>query len=355
MRAASAGIAAALGVALFAAATGAQPLSCGPVNRGRPNAANDGCACEPGFRQQLHQGALRCRPAPRRRQRRAVQPPPTPVPAAPPVAPPPPPPPRPSGPEVPTCPPTTVLVPSGFAPGFLREGATNVPVAVVAFCLDRTEVTVADWRRCEAAGRCPAPATTVTEASYEDAETARFWSRFCTAGIPGFDAHPINCVDHDAAIAYCRANGGGLPSEIAWEYAARGAEGRRYPWGAEAPAAPFANASRPDTRRYMVSLGEAPSWEVMEGADDGWPTTAPVGAFPRGASPFGALDMVGNVAEWTSSTGADPGSFVARGGSWREADPARLDALFRQERPAAHRTPIIGFRCVRSPTWAPAP
>jgi iron(II)-dependent oxidoreductase len=83
----------------------------------------------------------------------------------------------------------------------------------------------------------------------------------------------MNCVTRDQAAEYCQAQGGRLPTESEWEYAARGTDGRLYPWGNEPP----------DRTRF---------W----GGDDdrycpGCPTI--VGRFPKGASPFGVLDMIG--------------------------------------------------------------
>ena len=97
----------------------------------------------------------------------------------------------------------------------------------------------------------------------------------------------------------------------------------------------------------------------MYDADDGWPATAPVGSYPDGASPFGALDMAGNVAEWTAD---GYGRFVGehdvtnpsahfnkvfRGGSWEDDDPARVRADTRDGGAKALRYVMLGVRCAR--------
>lgn len=155
---------------------------------------------------------------------------------------------------------------------------------------------------------------------------------------PGYADHPVAETTWAGARAYCRWRRGWLPTEAEWEAAARGTDGRLYPWG-DAP---------PDPERAFVSgrTGE----------------TAPVGGRPAGASPFGALDMSGSMAEWTNSlkrpypyqpedgreNPTAEGERVTRGGDYRfDTAPETLTATHRNgfsnapERGHRH----IGFRC----------
>jgi formylglycine-generating enzyme required for sulfatase activity len=225
-------------------------------------------------------------------------------------------------------------------------------VTLSPFCIDRTEVTVAAYRACVQDGGCPPPSATVDWKDIKPEEKAK-WRQYCTWGRSGLDQHPINCVDWNQATTYCEWTGGRLPTEAEWEYAARGKDGRIYPWGNE----------RPDATRLNACGGEC-SPSHMYAGNDGWPATAPVGSYPEGASPFGVLDMVGNVWEWTADGFAayseepvtDPqrvqsdGSLrVFRGGSWTNVDPAWVRAGYRNKRDPGSRTMILGFRCARTP------
>jgi len=139
-----------------------------------------------------------------------------------------------------------------------------------AFWIDRTEVTNSQYRKCVEAGACPEP---------------RCWMYGDYNG-PG---QPVVCVTWDDARAYAAWAGGRLPTEAEWEKAARGTDGRIYPWGDEF-----------DGSRLNYCDRNCAGDRKDTGADDGYAVMAPVGSYPAGASPYGALDMAGNVWEWVA-------------------------------------------------------
>jgi formylglycine-generating enzyme required for sulfatase activity len=144
----------------------------------------------------------------------------------------------------------------------------------------------------------------------------------------GRGRHPVVLVAHADAAAYCAWRGAQekrrlrLPTEAEWEKAARGPDGRIFPWGNEF-----------DPAR-------------LNSADKGPYDTVPVGGYPSGKSPYGLYDMAGQVFEWTSTPDARrPGSFIVKGGSWDDL-PGVTRAAARHSRPAMLKHILIGFRCV---------
>ena len=179
-----------------------------------------------------------------------------------------------------------------------------------SFLIDRTEVTVADYRRCIRSGKC--------------AQSTAMTGTDCNFRKSGRDDHPINCVDWVGAAAYCRAQGKRLPTDDEWEKAARGTDGRVYPWG---------NKRDP---RLANLVGEL----------DGYDKTAPVGSFPLGASPYGVLDMVGNVSEWTADWFYRGRNRSLRGGA-AYGSPIIANVLYRNNTQPANWSAHIGFRCAK--------
>jgi formylglycine-generating enzyme required for sulfatase activity len=269
-----------------------------------------------------------------------------------------------------------VLVPGGTFTmgntGGFGDNGMSPPhtVTVSAFCMDKTEVTVASYRRCAQEERngikCSEPPTTVYWNGFSKAQN-KFWSQFCNGGRADRDTHPLNCVDWDQASTHCRWTGGRLPTEAEWEFAARGTDTRAYPWGDEAPTSKHLNACGTECRAAVAQAG----WtydKILYEEDDGAATTAPVGSYPRGASPFGVLDMAGNVAEWAADWFAryphtdapmvdpkgpeKPGEDEERAiRSWGwDLDEAFLARVaIRTGRHATMRFHTVGFRCVHAP------
>ena len=154
------------------------------------------------------------------------------------------------------------------------------------------------------------------------------------SALSGLDDHPVVQVSANDAAAFARHHRLRLPSEEEWEFAARGLDGRRYPWGNAPP-------EQGNLRRANFGTLEccAPSRR------DGFARTAPVGKYAAGVSPFGLHDMAGNVWEWTSSRfpGA-PGDVVIRGGGWGN-DPYCLRVSYRHGNPPDIGLDMVGFRC----------
>ena len=218
----------------------------------------------------------------------------------------------------------------GLAAGLPPGETPQATLSVSAFYVDQTLVTNADYKMfVDAHPGWPVP--------YLDDSLARSynWDKTTRTFPAGRDAYPAVLVTWHDAVAYCQWAGGRLPTEAEWEKAARGSDGRIWPWG---------NA-----------------WDAakLNSAEGGIGDATPVGHFPAGASPYGALDMAGNVWQWTSSLDQaypynsadgreDPntaGLRVTRGGAWLFGAVANRTAMRNRFDPDSASL-SIGFRCV---------
>jgi formylglycine-generating enzyme required for sulfatase activity len=241
--------------------------------------------------------------------------------------------------------PDRVTIPAGeFTMGSNTAGERDERpehrVTLRAFAMDRTEVTRANYFRCVRARICEEPY--LPRPTFRDPQ------------------QPVVAVSWFAARAYCRWTGGRLPTEEEWEKAARGTDGRIYPWGNDAPT--------PERAVYHLRMNV------------GHP--AAVGTHTAGDSPFGLHDMAGNVWEWTESV-YDPYAYtrpattptcetalaafadlrhrndnsftgamgiptqcqrVLRGGAWNYW-PDGLRSSNRVHHEPTGRYPVSGFRC----------
>jgi len=260
------------------------------------------------------------------------------------------------------CPKGMTFVPGGtFAMGAEAGDETRVDetpqhtVKVASFCLDTTEVTVAQYAACSS---CTAAAAKI-DVEGITSRAQSFWSRFCNSRRPDRQDHPANCVDWYQAQAYCEAQGRRLPTEEEWEYAARGPDGRAYPWGGDPPSAERLNGCGRECSELLTGLlqqlDSSKSWDSMYPGDDSFAATAPVGRFTAGASPWRLLDMAGNVWEWTASPycpydrpQCGDSRRVVRGGGWRTPDVTDVRVTRRVPGAPRARTHTIGIRCARS-------
>jgi formylglycine-generating enzyme required for sulfatase activity len=222
-----------------------------------------------------------------------------------------------------------------------RNETPQREVYVSAFSIGRTEVTNAEYERCVRVGGCT-PLDFERCIFFVDGEHVRGGRLDAAQARPD---SPAVCVSWEQAAAYCRHAGGALPTEAQWEKAARGVDGRVFPWG---------NAWDP----LRANWGEG----AHPGTLDGQVTTAPVGSFPEGASPYGALDMSGNVWEWVADWYAEdahaqgplrdpPGPVtgtarIMRGGGYAaQAFAQRTTKRVPRDPPGGYVN--IGFRCAR--------
>ncbi len=235
-------------------------------------------------------------------------------------------------------------------------------VEVDAFCLDRREVTVAEYRECSGAGECKRayrdsfwPQGSMEAREWKSSRKA--YSPLCNENHEDRGEHPINCVTWNQAVAYCKRAGKRLPTESEWEFAARGSDGRVYPWGDEVPSAEHLNACGTECSAWQTEAGVS-GHGVMYEADDGHPATAAVGSFPKGTTERGLLDMTGNVFEWTDDPflpypnreGEPPDAVpdmnrVIRGGAFNSVEPEHTDPALRYPMDASAHSHGIGFRC----------
>lgn len=218
-------------------------------------------------------------------------------------------------------------------------------VSVGTFFLDETEVTVSEYRACVEAGECPEPPANTGEGPAEDS--------LCNYRLPHRERHPVNCVTLPEAATFCSWAQKRLPTEEEWEYAARGAEGRAFPWGSDAPGPTRSNACGPECVALAASLGFV--FAAAYADSDGYGSTAPVGSFAEGSTPEGVADLAGNVWEWTESQlcpydapGCNSGAWVIRGGGWNVGGPESLRGTYRFAATAEVRRSIVGFRCAKS-------
>lgn len=267
-----------------------------------------------------------------------------------------------------TVPDDMVLIPAGEFLMGSPAGSDGLPdeqpqrsIFVGSVFLDRHEVTNEEYQAFVSAANHRVPKN--------NNPASTLWSN--QAPMPGIERHPVVNVSWTDAVAYCHWNSKRLPTEAEWEKAARGTDGRRYPWGNQWDIQLANSASYWAGRTIEFDSGA--DWEAFwvkgEGAKiakekglNGEVLTMPVGSFPVAVSPYGLVDMAGNAAEWvqdwydpnyyrsaplTNPAGPTRGAIKSmRGGSWLK--PAvSLRTSDRDWGMMDSRPSGTGFRCAK--------
>ena len=197
------------------------------------------------------------------------------------------------------------------AAGEFLYGENNERMSLPAFYMDKYEVTVNRYANfLQTTGR----------------QEPKYWNQRSQAGA---ENKPVIGTDWYDAYAYCRQYDKRLPTQEEWEKAARGTDGRKYPWGDAEPTDRYANYGKEfdfDLNSYDDRL-------------------MPVGSYEDGKSPFGIYDLAGNVWEWTSSDYEQRVKYV-RGGSWLDG-PRNIASATRNTAEPLTRVTFNGFRCVQ--------
>lgn len=248
-----------------------------------------------------------------------------------------------------------ILIPQGKAWIGCNENiqtdcpASELPyheVSMKAYYIDKYEVTVTDFKKCLDAGGC---------GTEEETYDTKSGNPYCNLGSTGKETHPMNCVNWNGANLYCLWAGKRLPSEGEWERAARGGceihgdedceeKSYIYTWG---------NEETPDCTKVNMA-SDASNWGC--GSD----STAVGGTYSASDSPYGAVDMLGNLYEfvadiWTenhdfakpdgSSAGTPDDEVVIKGGSFMQYDISQFRISFRASEYVDQILYSRGFRC----------
>jgi serine/threonine-protein kinase len=142
---------------------------------------------------------------------------------------------------------------------------------------------------------------------------------------PGKERYPVVKVSYTDALAFCSWLGCRLPTAAEWEKAARGADGRLYPWGDDWEDGRYCN--------HWEARNEGPT---------------PVDRYAEGASPYGVMDMAGNVWEWTDTEAGAPVLNEVRGGSWKSFGSFAVRSAHHESLALDEKRDDVGFRCARS-------
>ena len=216
--------------------------------------------------------------------------------------------------------------------GYFEDEVPKQHLQLPAFCIDQFEVTNSQFNQfVEDTGYMTTAEKRGTSDTWND--QGRIWNRNVfdvdwlhpsgpASNINGLENHPVVHVSWYDAKAYCEWAGKRLPTKEEWEKAARGTEGWLYPWG---------NDWDPNRLNFYAVKP---------------PSTKPVGTYPTGISPYGAMDMLGNVLEWVDGDPANSEKLERRGGSWGSVQ-VYLHVAWRNYADPDYTQSATGFRCAK--------
>jgi eukaryotic-like serine/threonine-protein kinase len=230
----------------------------------------------------------------------------------------------------------------------LQDEVADAPrhqVCLTDFWIDQLEVTNLLYRQCVDMAQCSPPRANGLQDNphyYDNVE---------------FENYPVVNVTWEDAVKYCSSVGRRLPTEAEWEKAAtwNAEQGAKYPF-------PWGEEFDPSRLNYCDRRCKLELKFYQADSDDGFATTSPVGHYPEGKSPYGALDMAGNVWEWTSSLrmaypyeatdgredSTVEGERIIRGGAWSWYGDRRSESTWRVWLFPEGKSDGIGFRCATS-------
>jgi formylglycine-generating enzyme required for sulfatase activity len=209
--------------------------------------------------------------------------------------------------------------------GSFGAGESGAPAETGAFRIQRTEVTNREYQAflnaCAMGSDCG------------PRDLPMYWDD--TGYLDTHADYPVVFVSWGDASAYCRFVGGRLPTSLEWEKAARGTDGRLFPWG-ESFDAQLTNILGSEHAKKNDAPKQIPTWAVSDAR------------YARDGSPFGVLGMGGNVSEWTSSSSPEePNLMLVAGGSWDSWDGNDARAIHRVPKPPTDRSSSVGLRCAK--------
>jgi formylglycine-generating enzyme required for sulfatase activity len=248
----------------------------------------------------------------------------------------------------PSCPEGMALIPGG---SYKRQGSGQ-EVSLAPFCMEKTEVSVGAYGECTKAGKCKPLSPTGTFPGISEDEKG--WrNAFCPGGRLNTSPNaPASCLDWDMAVSYCWWKGRRLPSDVEFEWAARGGpSATKYPWGNDEPSnAHLCSSLNEDTRGWRERFGPWQSW--LDGLKPGDRVgSCEVGTRPKGANPWGVQDLLGNVWEWVWSEKDGVKTYPVAGAGWNTGNARYVHAagIWTANWSADSRLSDTGFRCVAAP------